>query len=60
MALQPPTVLDRIFLQLRSKSDDKRLGAQLELGDLVLSSARGTSSFTLPETFKADWLYRAA
>lgn len=33
--------MDRVFLQLKSKSEDKRYAAQGELHDLVVSAARG-------------------
>ena len=46
MALQPHTTLDRIFLQLKSKSEDKRYSAQAELHDLVVSTARGMDRCT--------------
>lgn len=41
MALQVKESLDHIFLQLKSKNEDKRYGAALELHDLVVAAARG-------------------
>ena len=54
MAMLPQSAMDRVFVQLKSKSEDKRYNAQVELHDLVLSAARGkTKSFPFPRP-KAD------
>ena len=49
MALQANNLLDRVFANLKSKNEEKRYSASVELYDLVLSTARGMREPHLPQ-----------